>query len=122
MEREGLFTRASEIGPGFQAKLRAALDGHPNIGEVRGDGLIAAASLVADDAAGGPLPSEWKSGLSLHRALLDEGIVSRALGDHLALCPPLVIGEEEIDEVMARFRRGLDRWASETLPKLGRER
>ncbi len=117
MEREGLFTRASELGPLFQERLRAALKGHPNVGEIRGDGLIAAASLVASE--GGALPAEWKSGLSLHRALLDEGIVSRALGDSLALCPPLVISEEEIDEAMARFRRGLDRWAAETLPKLG---
>jgi len=117
MEREGLFTRASELGPVFQEKLRAALKGHPNVGEVRGEGLIAAASLVAGD--GTPLPAEWKSGASLHRALLDEGVVSRALGDSMALCPPLVISEDEIDEVMARFRGGLDRWAAGTLPKLG---
>ncbi len=117
MEREGLFTRASELGPEFQARLRNVLKGHPNVGEIRGEGLIAGASLVAD--GGRALPPEWKSGLSLHRALLGEGVVSRALGDHLALCPPLVIAEDEIDEVLARFRRGLDRWAAEILPGLG---
>ncbi len=119
MEREGLFTRASEIGPDFHAKLRAALEGHPNVGEVRGDGLIAAMGLVAGDGSGGALPADWKSGLSLHRLLIEEGLVSRALGDSLALCPPLVISEAEIDEVMVRFRRGLDRWSEQVLPGLG---
>lgn len=119
LEREGLLVRAAEVGPDFQEKLRAALKGHPNIGEVRGDGLIAAASLVSGDGSGGPLPAEWKSGLSLQRALFDEGLVSRALGDSMALCPPLVIADDEVDEVMVRLRRGLDRWSAQTLPKLG---
>lgn len=118
MEREGLFTRASEIGPDFQAKLRDALAGHPNVGEIRGEGLISAVSLVADAGSKAPFPAAWKAGLSLHRALLDEGLVSRALGDSLALCPPLVIAEGEIDELMARFRRGLDRWSEQLLPGL----
>ncbi|MDH4017579.1 MAG: aminotransferase class III-fold pyridoxal phosphate-dependent enzyme, partial [Actinomycetota bacterium] len=120
MEREGLFTRASEIGPDFHAKLRAALEGHPNVGEVRGDGLIAGMGLVAGDGPGSALPAEWKSGLSLHRLLIEEGLVSRALGDSLALCPPLVISEAEMDEVMVRFRRGLDRWSEQVLPGLGK--
>ncbi len=35
----------------------------------------------------------------------------RALGDSMAFCPPLVITEEEVDEVVRRFARGLERLA-----------
>ena len=31
------------------------------------------------------------------------------IGDTLAVCPPLIITEAEIDEVFDRFERGLDR-------------
>jgi 4-aminobutyrate---pyruvate transaminase len=42
-------------------------------------------------------------------------VISRALGDTLSICPPLVISESEIDEMFERLRRGLDRtqaWAT----------
>jgi 4-aminobutyrate--pyruvate transaminase len=38
-----------------------------------------------------------------------EGVISRAIaGDTLAICPPLVISESEIDEMFDRLARGLD--------------
>ena len=41
-------------------------------------------------------------------------MVCRAVaGDSLAFCPPLVIGEDELSEAVARFRRALDRLAAE---------
>jgi 4-aminobutyrate--pyruvate transaminase len=40
----------------------------------------------------------------------DEGVIVRPLiNDRIALCPPLVISEAEIDELFDRFTRGLDR-------------
>jgi len=45
----------------------------------------------------------------------DEGIIVRPLiNDRIALCPPLVINEAEINELFDRFERGLNRtldWA-----------
>ena len=45
----------------------------------------------------------------------DEGVIVRPLmDDRLAICPPLVIKTDEIDELFARLSRGLDRgldWA-----------
>jgi 4-aminobutyrate--pyruvate transaminase len=49
------------------------------------------------------------------RFIEDEGVIARPmLGDRIALCPPLIITEMEIDEMFDRFQRGLDRgldWA-----------
>ena len=39
----------------------------------------------------------------------DNGLITRALpGDSLALCPPLIIKQDEIDEMFDRIGRTLD--------------
>jgi adenosylmethionine-8-amino-7-oxononanoate aminotransferase len=112
-EREGLWDRAARIGPAFHRRLREATSGHPHVGEVRGEGLIAAVELVADARTRAPFPAERRAGMALHHTLLGEGVYCRALGDSLAFCPPLVIGEDELEEAITRFVRGLERWTSE---------
>jgi 4-aminobutyrate--pyruvate transaminase len=82
------------------------------VGEVRGEGLIAAVELVADRPARTPFAPERRTGLRLHELLLEEGLVCRDLGDSLAFSPPLVIAEEELDEAVRRFARGLERLAA----------
>ncbi len=109
LEREGLVARAAELGHGFQAQLRAAFGGHPLVGEIRGEALIAAVELVADRGQRRRFPAERKVGLRLHELCLEEGLVVRALGDSLAFSPPLVIGEDELAEALRRFGRGLER-------------
>ncbi len=39
----------------------------------------------------------------------EEGVILRNLGDALALCPPLIISPEEIDDLFDRVARTLDR-------------
>jgi adenosylmethionine-8-amino-7-oxononanoate aminotransferase len=88
--------------------LRESFEGHPLVGEVRGTGMIAAVELVADRARGTPFDPRLAVGRRLASILLDHGLISRPLGDSLALSPPLIIVESEIDELVERFRRGLD--------------
>jgi L-2,4-diaminobutyrate transaminase len=113
IEREGLVDRAARLGTSFQRRLREAVGDHPLVGEVRGDGLIAAVELVADRETHAPFPAEDKVGLRLHKLLLEEGLICRALGDSLAFSPPLVIQEAEIEEALGRFVRGLERLTGE---------
>ncbi len=46
----------------------------------------------------------------------DEGLIVRAVaGDTIAICPPLIIAPEEIDELFGKLTRALDRtldWAT----------
>jgi L-2,4-diaminobutyrate transaminase len=108
-EREGLMDRAARVGPGFLRRLREAVGDHPLVGEVRGEGLIAAVELVADRAARTPFPAAAGAGAQLYELLLEEGLLSRALGDSLAFSPPLSISERELELVVERFARGLER-------------
>ena len=119
IEREGLVDRAARLGPSFQRHLREAVADHPLVGEVRGDGLIAAVELVADRESRSPFPTEARAGMRLHKLLLEDGLICRALGDSLAFSPPLVIEETEIEDALQRFGRGLERLAA-TLRAEGR--
>lgn len=112
IERENLVDRAARLGSSFRRRLREAVADHPLVGEVRGDGLIAAVELVADRETRAPFPAEDKVGLRLHKLLLEEGLICRALGDALAFSPPLVIEEAELEEAIRRFLRGLQRLES----------
>ena len=50
--------------------------------------------------------------VELRRQFMDEGLIVRSLsGDRIALCPPLIITEEEIGELFDRLTRALDRTA-----------
>jgi L-2,4-diaminobutyrate transaminase len=113
IEGEGLVERAARVGGHLQRRLRAAFSGHPLVGEVRGLGLIAAVELVADRSSRAPFDPVLGVGRRLHEHLREEGLLCRAIGDSLAFSPPLVIGEEEVDEVVRRFERGLERLARE---------
>ena len=47
---------------------------------------------------------------------LENGLIIRAIGDTLAFCPPLIINEVEIAELIASFSKGLDQtwtWVKE---------
>ena len=50
-----------------------------------------------------------------------EGVIVRALyGDRIAICPPLIISEAEIDELFDRLGRALDKtadWLSREGPR-----
>jgi 4-aminobutyrate---pyruvate transaminase len=94
--------------PQFQDRLQG-LAGHPLVGEVRGIGLLGAAELVRDKATRAPFEVTDRVGIFAADAAQDEGILLRAMGDSLALCPPLVISEAEIDELFAKLLRALDR-------------
>ena len=96
-----------DVAPQFQAGLRRLAD-HPLIGEVRGIGLIAGLELVRDKAAKTPFPAAAGAGVLATAKCQEQGLIVRALGDTIALCPPLVITAAEIDEVQARLVRGLD--------------
>jgi len=114
LEREGLLTRAAEVGPGFQQALRDAVAGHPLVGEVRGEGLIAAVELVEDRETRRSFAPERRVGQRLQRLGLEEGVVCRAVaGDSLAFCPPLVASEDELTEIVRRFGRALGRLTTE---------
>ncbi len=113
MSEEGLFTRAGgPAGTLFRSRL-AELADHPLVGEVRCCGFLAAIELVADKATRRPFAPERRVGIRARELALEHGLVMRAVRDVMVLAPPLVIAEEEIEELARRVRRTLDALARE---------
>lgn len=106
---EGWIERVAEkTAPHFQRRLREAFAGHPLVGEVRTSGLIAAVELSPDPEARARFEPEGHFGAHVLRASIARGALFRAVRDSLCLCPPLIIDEGGIDELVSRVREGLD--------------
>jgi 4-aminobutyrate--pyruvate transaminase len=108
IEEDGLVERAARSGARLLAGLRA-MSGHRLVGEVRGVGLIAAVELVADKEAKTGLGQPGQLGGLVAGHLQQLGVITRNMGDSIAFCPPLVISENEVDELLGAFGKALDR-------------
>ncbi len=108
IEERDLIGNAARLEAQFQAGLQSFTD-HPLVGEARGAGLIGAVELVADKATRRPFEKIGKAGALASVIGHEEGLIFRAIGDQLALCPPLIVTSDDVDEIMVRMRRTLSR-------------
>lgn len=113
VEGENLPGNAARVGAVFQRKLREAFEDHPLVGEIRGVGLMAAVEFVARREPRQFFDASLKVGARVSSACLDEGVIARAMphGDILGFSPPLILTEEEAEEIVARARRAFGRVA-----------
>jgi 4-aminobutyrate--pyruvate transaminase len=96
----------------FQERLRQ-VGGHPLVGEARGMGLIGAVELVEDKQTKKPFDTAVAAGPLAADLALDNRLVVRAAGDVLAICPPLIIDDKEIDQLFDRLAATLDQTHAE---------
>lgn len=94
------------VAPRFQEVFQSLAD-RPLVGEARGVGLMAGVELVADKAGKRPFDPALKVGAYLASRAREHGLIVRALGDTVVCAPPLIVAEDEIDELGARFHRAL---------------
>ncbi|MFM7119087.1 MAG: aminotransferase, partial [Gammaproteobacteria bacterium] len=114
MEERNIFAHVARVAVPFQARLQA-LGAHPMVGESRGVGLIGAVELVADQGTRQAFPASRGVGAYCAQRAEANGLIVRALGDSVAVCPPLIISDAEVDELFTKLGRALD----ETLEWLG---
>jgi len=95
----------------FQTHLRGFAD-HPLVGDIRGVGLLGAVEFVADRGRRKIFDPAGRVGAYFFERGHEHGLIVRYIKDVIALCPPLIITEDEIDELFERFARTLnDTWA-----------
>jgi adenosylmethionine-8-amino-7-oxononanoate aminotransferase len=111
IEREKLVARARETGAALRARLKGLLD-HPNVGDVRGLGLLIGIELVEDRESKRPL--DWQPLAAIVRRCLEQGVIigrntntSPGLGNVLILAPPLVIDEDETEQLATALETAL---------------
>ncbi len=91
MEREQLLSRAAHIGELFE-KAFSALTADGVITGYRGAGAIWAAILP-----------DTIDATAVRDAMIKKGVVARSIPNVIAVCPPLVITDEEINTVLDVF-------------------
>ena len=105
-QRDQIFAKAAVTGEYLQQRLAEFAD-HPLVGEVRGKGLIGALELVANKATAEPFEGGVVGGYAQKMAQ-DNGLIVRAVaGSSLGFCPPLIITNEQIDEMMEKLSLAL---------------
>ena len=104
-ERDGLYDNAAVQGEYLQSRL-AELMSYEQVGEVRGAGLLGAIELVESRASKAPAIALAKK---VTLAAQENGLIVRNVaGNALAVCPPLIINREQIDEMIDKLKLSLE--------------
>jgi L-2,4-diaminobutyrate transaminase len=98
----GLVENAGSTGAYFRGELAKVVGDHRHVGEVRGDGLMAAIEFVEDRDDRAFFDPSKKIGPQVSAALLERGVIGRAMpqGDILGFAPPLCLTKDEADVVV----------------------
>jgi len=114
-EREQLVERVARLGEILGQKLRARLENHPHVADIRGLGFLWGVEFVKDKGNLQPFPRSdkfierlWQNifqlGVVLYRATGLAGID----GDALVIGPPYVVEEEHLDLMVEAIVKGLE--------------
>ncbi|SIS51579.1 L-2,4-diaminobutyrate transaminase [Roseivivax lentus] len=101
IEELDLVGNAGRVGAYLNKVMAEAVGAHAHVGEVRGDGMLCAVELVEDRDNRTFFEASKKVGPSVAAALLEQGVIARAMpqGDILGYAPPFCLTEAEADEI-----------------------
>ncbi|MGP7818026.1 aspartate aminotransferase family protein [Niallia sp. 01092] len=112
LERENLVERAASSGAYLLKELTPLAASHPNVGDVRGLGMIIGIELVEDKATKKPVPADFMG--TIVQACKDEGLIIGKNGDTvdgfanvLTLSPPLSCTGDDLKFIISVLRKVL---------------
>jgi 4-aminobutyrate--pyruvate transaminase len=91
----------------FLAGLHSLRD-HPYIGSAEGIGLIGGVEIVQDKSMRAAFPAEKQIPNKIEAMVRQNGVITRLIGNRIAFSPPLIIGEDQIQDMFARVKLALD--------------
>jgi adenosylmethionine-8-amino-7-oxononanoate aminotransferase len=102
LETHKLFDRVAPVGETLRKAL-SAIETHPNVGQVRGLGLLQGVEFVKNKSTRDPFPKESAIAEKIRQAALEknvltypsQGAVDGSRGDHVLLAPPFTINPQE---------------------------
>lgn len=108
MQEEKLVENAANMGQVLGERLHHALGDHPNVGDIRGRGLFWALEFVQDRETKEPFPAGlhlawkiWQQAFDLGLIVYySQGCADGHNGDLIMIGPPLIVTEEQIDELV----------------------
>jgi L-2,4-diaminobutyrate transaminase len=106
----GLVQNARDTGGYFRAALANALAGHRFVGDVRGDGMLAAVELQRDPATRTDFDPADKITAQIVAEMGKRGVIARAMpqGEIIGFAPPLCLSRSEADAIVNATRDAID--------------
>lgn len=121
IEQQGMMDNAVKMGEVLKSRLVGLTNRYPFIGDVRGKGLLLAFELVSDRTTMAPLPTALNAFNRLVDIAYENGLIiySRRSrggyeGDHFLVCPPMIVTQDQIDEIIGNLALSLDRFAQQS--------
>jgi hypothetical protein len=117
IREEGLLAEVRRKGAILRARLEEAFGQHPHVGDIRGRGLFLGLELVADRESKATFDPAKKTWLKIRQTAMEEGLlcypsggcVDGKNGDHIVLAPAYNMPDRQIDEIVGKLGRSLDR-------------
>ena len=102
--RENLTEHASKVGHHLEQKLFNLKNTYECVGDVRGHGLYRMLDIVVDKKSRSANPELAER---IRREAVKEGIVMIAVKNYMRICPPLIVNEDEIDDIVGRLEKAI---------------
>jgi L-2,4-diaminobutyrate transaminase len=114
IDRLKLVDNVRDVGAHFRTSLADAVADHRFVGQVRGDGMLAAVEFVEERDTRTFFDPAKKVGAQMAAALLRRGIIARAMpqGDILGFAPPLCLTRAEADTIVGATAEAIDEVAA----------
>jgi adenosylmethionine-8-amino-7-oxononanoate aminotransferase len=117
IDDEKLLDRVQELGRQLEHRLIERFGNHRHVGDIRGRGLFQAIELVADRGTREPFDPALKLHQKIKAAAFEDGLacypsggtVDGRRGDHVLLAPPYIATADDIDGIVDRLGRAVDR-------------
>ena len=111
-----LMNRSKLMGDKLQTALLDKFGHHPNVGDIRGRGLLRGIELVRDRGEKTPFAPELRIASKIKAAAFDGGLLCYPMsgtrdgkkGDHVLLAPPFILLDKHIDEIVTKLSVAID--------------
>ncbi len=98
-EERNIVEQVQQRSVHFNTRVQA-LGNHPLVGNARAVGLIGAIDIVQNKDSKDQYPASDKIAVHIVNAAREHGLILRATpGDSVAFCPPLIIDDDQIDDM-----------------------
>jgi L-2,4-diaminobutyrate transaminase len=111
IDQLNLVNAAGSVGGYLNQSMKQALADHPNVGDIRGEGMLCAVEFVRDKDNRVFFDTSEKIGPQVSAKLLDQSnVIARAMpqGDILGFAPPFCLSRDEVDHIVAATKRAVN--------------
>lgn len=107
IDRLDLMANTRAMGDVLMAGLTELMDRYRFIGDVRGKGLLTAFEMVADRDSMAPLPKDLNAYQRFLEICYERNLITYSRrtrggleGDHFLICPPMIVTENQVNEIL----------------------